>query len=176
MYATDGDESLGGSDFDICVAQIIDHKLKAASFLDEKDNQPLKGIQSDDIIHDVCISSDHRMLAESVKKALSSKSSVGIQCNNPSPKAKNVHFQISIEEFHQECNYLFEKSLVSVNRLLNSLEMTPDMIDEIVLVGGTTRIPKIKGLLKEYFGARTNINDKIDPDVTVAYGAASIID
>jgi molecular chaperone DnaK (HSP70) len=46
----------------------------------------------------------------------------------------------------------------------------------VVLVGGTTRIPQVKARLREYFGAGTNINDSIDPDVTVAYGAASIID
>lgn len=46
-------------------------------------------------------------------------------------------------------------------------------IDEVVLVGGTTRIPLIKQQLKEYFGK--DLNDKIDPDVTVAYGAASVL-
>lgn len=52
--------------------------------------------------------------------------------------------------------------------------MSKDDIDEVVLVGGSTRIPEIKRLLKAYFGK--DLNDHIDPDVTVAYGAASILD
>jgi molecular chaperone DnaK (HSP70) len=53
--------------------------------------------------------------------------------------------------------------------------MTKTDIDEVVLVGGTTRIPLIKQQLRDYFG-REDLNDKIDPDVTVAHGAASILD
>ena len=47
-------------------------------------------------------------------------------------------------------------------------------IDEIVLVGGTTRIPLVKTLLKDMFGK--SLNDHIDPDVTVAVGASSVLD
>ena len=57
-------------------------------------------------------------------------------------------------------------------RLLNDLEMTNEDIDEIVLVGGSTRIPKVKSMLKHYFGKAAN--DHIDPDITVAVGAATI--
>lgn len=53
-------------------------------------------------------------------------------------------------------------------------EMSHKEVDEVVLVGGSTRIPRIKQLLREYFGKE--LNDHIDPDITVAYGAASIID
>lgn len=52
--------------------------------------------------------------------------------------------------------------------------MSRDDIDEVVLVGGTTRIPKIKQLLRDFFGR--DLNDHIDPDITVAYGAASVLD
>jgi molecular chaperone DnaK (HSP70) len=52
--------------------------------------------------------------------------------------------------------------------------MTPDHVDEVVLVGGTTRIPLVKRLLVDFFGKP--LNDHIDPDVTVAVGAASILD
>jgi heat shock protein 5 len=61
-----------------------------------------------------------------------------------------------------------------VERLLKGLEMSIEDIDEIVLVGGSTRIPRIKQQLKSYF--RKELNDHIDPDITVAYGAASILD
>jgi molecular chaperone DnaK (HSP70) len=52
--------------------------------------------------------------------------------------------------------------------------MSREDIDEVVLVGGSTRVPLIKRRLREYFGKE--LNDHIDPDVTVAYGAASILD
>jgi molecular chaperone DnaK (HSP70) len=55
------------------------------------------------------------------------------------------------------------------------LDMSKEDVDEIVLVGGSTRIPHIKKLLKDYFG-KERLNDDIDPDITVAYGAASILD
>jgi len=51
--------------------------------------------------------------------------------------------------------------------------MSKNDIDEIVLVGGTTRVPLVKQQLKNYFGKE--LNDHIDPDITVAYGAASIL-
>ena len=56
----------------------------------------------------------------------------------------------------------------------HSVGMSKDDIDEIVLVGGTTRIPLVKQQLREFFGK--DLNDHIDPDVTVAYGAASVLD
>lgn len=52
--------------------------------------------------------------------------------------------------------------------------MSPDDVDEVVLVGGTTRIPRVKQQLREFFGKP--LNDHIDPDITVAYGAASVLD
>ena len=52
--------------------------------------------------------------------------------------------------------------------------MDKEDIDEVVLVGGSTRMPLVKRQLREYFGKE--LNDHIDPDITVAYGAASILD
>lgn len=52
--------------------------------------------------------------------------------------------------------------------------MRKDDVDEVVLVGGSTRIPLVKQRLRDFFNKE--LNDHIDPDVTVAYGAASILD
>lgn len=79
-----------------------------------------------------------------------------------------------MNEFHSTCKHLFDRGLLPVKRLLDDLGMSTNDVDEIVLVGGTTRIPKIKQKLKDYFGKE--LNDHIDPDVTVAYGAASVLD
>ena len=64
--------------------------------------------------------------------------------------------------------------MAPVERLLGELEMKKEDVDEVVLVGGTTRVPRVKQLLREYF--QKELNDHIDPDITVAYGAASILD
>jgi len=61
-----------------------------------------------------------------------------------------------------------------VHRLLHDLNMRKDDVDEVVLVGGSTRIPLVKQRLRDFFNKE--LNDHIDPDVTVAYGAASILD
>ena len=81
---------------------------------------------------------------------------------------------MTINEFETECKPLFDRAMLPVYRLLKDLEMQKEEVDEVVLVGGSTRIPKVKKMLREYF--EKELNDHIDPDVTVAYGAASIND
>ncbi len=59
--------------------------------------------------------------------------------------------------------------------VLRKLDLKPDDIDEVVLVGGTTRMPLIRDLVKRALNVQS-LNSHIDPDITVAYGAASVID
>jgi len=73
-----------------------------------------------------------------------------------------------------QCSQLFERALLPVARLLGDLQMDKKDVDEVVLVGGSTRVPLVKQQLKDYFGKE--LNDHIDPDITVAWGAASILD
>ena len=84
-----------------------------------------------------------------------------------------VSLEVGRVDFEEECAYLFERGLIPVTRLLSDLDMIGSNIDEIVLVGGTTRIPLVKQKLKSFFSK--DLNDKIDPDVTIAYGASSIL-
>ena len=58
---------------------------------------------------------------------------------------------------------------------MNDLNLKTDEIDEVVMVGGTTRMPKIRDLVRQELGVES-LNTHIDPDLTVAYGAASVID
>ena len=62
-----------------------------------------------------------------------------------------------------------------VTRLLGDLGLHPDEVDEVVMVGGTTRMPQIRTLVREAMKV-DRLNTHIDPDITVAYGAASVID
>lgn len=174
VYATDGDESLGGSDYDICTEKLVQSKLHADSGVDTTDTDT--GSASAVEVHFSCDPNDSTKLAEAVKKALSDNSTVEVVCTTGGARAGVAPARVTRAEFESACGELFERAMVPVDRLLTDLGMSPADIDEVVLVGGTTRIPYVKQRLKTFFGATTNINDSIDPDITVAFGAASIID
>ena len=74
-------------------------------------------------------------------------------------------------KFEELCNDLFKNTLKPVDDVLEQSGLKKSEVDEIVLVGGSTRIPKIQSLLKEYFNGKEP-NRGINPDEAVAYGAA----
>ena len=74
-------------------------------------------------------------------------------------------------KFEELCNDLFKNTLKPVDTVLADAGLKKSEVDEIVLVGGSTRIPKIQSLLKEYFNGKEP-NRGINPDEAVAYGAA----
>lgn len=85
--------------------------------------------------------------------------------------------KVTRPEFEQATAHLFARALHPVNQVMRDQMMTPKNIDNVVLVGGASRMPKVKQLLRDIFeppGGGKKINDEIDPDLTVAYGAASI--
>ena len=69
----------------------------------------------------------------------------------------------------------YERSMLPIQRILKDMNLEKEEIDEVVMVGGTTRMPQIQALVKEEL-AQDSLNTHIDPDLTVAYGAASAID
>lgn len=174
VYATDGDETLGGSDFDLCLAKHIRSKVEAIM------GKPI--ISSESVVVDGSVNEDELCIlpsihskAEEIKKRLTYSDETTFSCIWPDSNKEKVTFHVSKQvDFEDQCNYLFERSLAPIDRLLTDLNMNKEDIDEIVLVGGSTRIPRVKRELKAYFGKA--LNDQIDPDVTVAYGAASILD
>jgi molecular chaperone DnaK (HSP70) len=202
VYATDGDELLGGSDFDACLSDIIMRKIihsvgrmiDLGGFEDaerqcdeELGREPRKAASE---AHERCSPSRIRMHAERVKIELSSNATSQFSCEVPRdvPCTKEeassqsgaatgqlVSGEVSRQEFLSHCRPLFNRGMAPVQRLLSDLGMSSKDIDEVVLVGGTTRIPFVKQRLREYFDGK-ELNDRIDPDVTVAYGAASVLD
>lgn len=78
---------------------------------------------------------------------------------------------ITRARFEELCADLFKKTLEPVQQVLDDSGISKDKIDEIVLVGGSTRIPKVQELLKEFFNGKEP-NRSINPDEAVAYGAA----
>jgi molecular chaperone DnaK (HSP70) len=173
VYATDGDETLGGSDLDLCLYEVIKSRIEGItgeSITAKASGADESGVQES---AEACTPAAVRTKAEKLKKELSSEASAKFECRMPST-LKTVSFEVSRNSFETGCRELFDRGMVPVVRLLSDLHMTKDDIDEVVLVGGTTRIPFVKRKLREFFGKA--LNDHIDPDVTVAYGAASILD
>ena len=97
---------------------------------------------------DACSVANIRVKAEKIKKELSSSETAMFYCT-PEGRGHNAQltFDLSREDFHQQCKHLFDAGMTPVTRLLNELGMERVDIDEVVLVGGTTRIPEVKARL-----------------------------
>lgn len=156
VKATHGDTHLGGEDFD--------HRL-AKYFVDEFRKKHR---------HDLTTSprAMRRLYTacEKVKKALSVCVQTTLEIDS---LYEGIDFfsTISRAKLEELCLDLFRKTLESVTHCLTDAKLTKSQIDEIVSVGGSTRIPKIGQLLTEYFGGKA-LNRNIHPDEAVAYGAA----
>lgn len=90
-------------------------------------------------------------------------------CNQWEP----FKLELTRADYEGQCKPLFDRGLTPVSRLLTYLDLTVDEIDEVVMVGGMTRTPRVRELLKSHLGVK-RLNVEIDPDVVVAYGAATI--
>ena len=156
VIATSGDTHLGGEDFD---QRLTDHFVKVFK---KK--------------HDVDIKSDARALkklmseVEKAKRDLSSVLQVKITVEG---LINGIDFEETITRarFEELCADLFKKTLTPVQTVLDDSGFKKSEIDEIVLVGGSTRIPKVQQLIKDFFNGKEP-NRGINPDEAVAYGAA----
>src|SRR4029434_9269322 len=82
---------------------------------------------------------------------------------------KHLTLKLSRAQFERLANDLFERSMPPVERALKDAGLKPSDIDEVVLVGGSTRIPKIQEIVKQYFGKEPHRG--VNPDEVVAIGA-----
>uniref|UniRef100_A0A5K3G8E9 Heat shock protein 70 n=1 Tax=Mesocestoides corti TaxID=53468 RepID=A0A5K3G8E9_MESCO len=110
-----------------------------------------------------------RKACESVKKQLSVEERGYIEVDNLLAGV-DFHASISRAEFEHLCADIFKKTMEITERCLVEAGMTAADIDEVVLVGGSTRIPKVRRLIEEYFGAE-KVRHSINPDEAVALGA-----
>lgn len=83
--------------------------------------------------------------------------------------------RVTREEFEQLAAHLFDKCMVPVKSALKEADLPLDEINDIVMVGGSSRMPKLKEILTEYFGDEISINDKKNPDEIVALGATYLV-
>lgn len=159
-----GDEHLGGSDFDHRVYKLLLQKLpEAVSTPATPEDETIPGCEDEKL----------RVLAEKVKCELSGVQSANAKCRHSDGAIRSM--QVTRKEFETASQDLFDRALAPVKKVLEDQVMQPKHINDIVLVGGASRTPRLRELLQEFFGDKV-LHTDIDPDVTVAYGAANIID
>ncbi len=144
VLATNGDTWLGGDDFD---QAIVHHWMKE------------KGISEEELRDDKMLSQAIRLEAETAKKHLSSNS-----------EYKGEDFQIDKETFENLIRPIVDKTIQSCKNALSDAELDINAIEEVVMVGGSTRVPLVLESVKNYFGKEPN--NALDPDEVVALGAA----
>lgn len=111
-----------------------------------------------------------RTACERAKRTLSSSAQTTIEIDSLFD-GQDFYSNITRARFEELCHDLFRSTLGPVEKALNDAKLDKHQIDEIVLVGGSTRIPKIQKLLSDFFSGK-ELNKSINPDEAVAYGAA----
>lgn len=156
VLATAGDTHLGGEDFDNRVIEYLTKQYKKKTGTDVTKNLRALGKLKREV--------------EKAKRTLSSQQSVRIEIE--SFEDGNDFSETLTRAKFEELNVdLFRKTLKPVEQVLRDAGVEKSKIDEVVLVGGSTRIPKVQELLKEFFGGKEP-SKGINPDEAVAYGAA----
>jgi heat shock protein 5 len=156
VVSTSGDTHLGGEDFDQRVMQYFIKLIKKKYDKDvSKDNRALQKLRRE---------------SERAKRALSSQAQVSVEIESLIDGI-DISEPLSRARFEELNSDLFKKTLKPVKKAMEDAGMEKDEIDDIVLVGGSTRIPKVQSLLKDYFDGKEPSRG-INPDEAVAYGAA----
>merc|ERR1719473_2682433 len=156
VIATSGDTHLGGEDFD---NRVIQHLLKV--FKRKHGSDPSKDKRAIQKL---------RREVERAKRSLSSQHQVRVEIEGLFD-GQDFSETLTRARFEELCIDLFKKTLTPVQKVMDDSEMKKSEIDEVVLVGGSTRIPKVQMLLKDFFNGKEP-NKGINPDEAVAYGAA----
>jgi len=156
VKATAGDTHLGGEDFD---NRLVSH------FTQEFQRKYKK-----DISNNKRALRRLRTACERAKRTLSSSSQASIEIDSLY-EGSDFYTSITRARFEELCSDLFRNTLLPVEKSLRDAKMDKGQIHEIVLVGGSTRIPKVQKLLQEFFNGK-ELNKSINPDEAVAYGAA----
>ena len=156
VKATAGDTHLGGEDFDNRLVNFFIQEFKRKTKKDISGNQrALRRL---------------RTACERAKRTLSSSAQTSIEIDS---LYEGIDFYTSITRarFEELCADLFRSTLDPVEKVLKDAKIDKSQVEEIVLVGGSTRIPKIQKLVSDFFNGK-ELNKSINPDEAVAYGAA----
>ncbi len=156
VKATAGDTHLGGEDFDARLLRHLSDEFRRKNKKDISGNpRALRRL---------------RTACERAKRTLSSTAQTMVEIDS---LFEGIDFYTTITRarFEELNSDLFRKCMEPVEQVLRDAKMDKSMVDEVVLVGGSTRIPKIQQMLSSFFNNK-ELNKSINPDEAVAYGAA----
>ncbi len=156
VKATNGHTHLGGEDFDNRLVDFCTAEFKKKTGIDISSN------------HRAC--RRLRTQCEKAKRILSSAHQAPIECETLAD-GEDFNTSISRAKFEELNMDLFRKCMPPVENVLKDSGLAKGQIHEVVLVGGSTRIPKVQQMLTDFFNGKT-LNRSINPDEAVAYGAA----
>ena len=148
VLSTNGDTYLGGDDFDHA---IIKHWMEQ------------KAITEEELLLHKSLVQELRLKAEEAKKHLSKNS-------NYEGEVGGEKFSLSKDEFEGLIQLLVDKTIQSCKNALTDASLSTEEIDEVVMVGGSTRVPLVKRSISKFFDR--NVHDELNPDEVVALGAA----
>merc|ERR1711994_502744 len=156
VKSTAGDTHLGGEDFD---NRMVDHFV-----------QEFKRKHKKDLTGNKRALRRLRTACERAKRTLSASAQASVEIDS---LFEGVDFYTSLTRarFEELCSDLFKGTLDPVEKAMRDAKLDKSSINDVVLVGGSTRIPKIQKLLQDFFNGK-ELNKSINPDEAVAYGAA----
>jgi len=167
VKATGGDTRLGGEDFDISVTKFLIQEAVAQGMPDiSSDNRAFRRLQT-------AVEGAKRQLSQTEEADVHVESLFTIPNakGRGQPKQADFTYKLSRAKFESLNTVYFTKCLETVQKVLKDAKIKATEIDDIVLVGGSTRIPKIQELLQKHFGGK-ELCRSLNPDEAVAYGAA----
>ena len=156
VKATAGDGHLGGEDFD----------LRMVEYCCQEYQKKYK----EDISRNMKVRRRLQNSCEKAKRTLSTSMNATVEVD-ALYDGNDFSITITRAKFEQLCEDLFKKGITPVDQVMKDAKWSKDMIHDIVLVGGSTRVPKVQQLLKEYFNGK-ELCQSVNPDEAVAYGAA----
>ncbi len=156
VKATNGHTHLGGEDFDNRLVEYCAGEFRRKYSIDLKENaKALRRV---------------RAACEKAKRALSAATQATVDID-ALMDGQDLNVTITRSKFEDLCMDLFKKCLPPLENVLKDAKMSKSEVNEVVLVGGSTRIPKIVAMVQEFFNGKEP-NKSINPDEAVAYGAA----
>ena len=167
ILASCGEEHLGGEDFNELLIEFIlnefkniNKELDNINFYDKNNKKACKALRR------------VKENVEIIKRDLSVENNIIFSIDNLYD-SKNLEIQIMRTDFEDLCTPLWKKCFKSVDEALSIAKLKKENINDIILVGGSTRIPKIKEMVKEYFNGKEPLIT-INPDEVVAHGATLV--
>jgi heat shock protein 1/8 len=156
VKATGGDTHLGGEDFDNAIVDWCVEEFKRKNKVDIRDNaRALRRL---------------RTACEKAKRTLSSTNTTQIEVDS---LHDGIDFATTLSraKFEQLGEAIFKRCIAPLEQVLRDAKISKDQVHELVMVGGSSRIPKIRQMVSDFFNGK-KLNDSVHPDEAVAYGAA----